>query len=106
MRVNDLIELLEYCDRRAHVSVGIATREGDVLGCPSVRFLADNGCVYLVVDQLADIDTSVRQLEGVESSGISLHDYECPQIFGKHLILLAKQDDNGEPCNLADAASS
>jgi hypothetical protein len=103
MNVNDLIELLEYCDRRVPVSVGLATAHGDVVTCDQVRLIAERDRVFLVVDGFPEVAGLACEMAGMKTGEVSRADYDCPQIFGQRLILLKKPELVGGPPETPEA---
>jgi len=97
MQVNDLIEFLEYCDRKAPVSVGLAAPDGEVVTCSEVRFLQDEGRVYLIVDDFPKIAAFACKLAKMPSGDVSRSEYDSPQVFGKQLLLLRRDAADAPP---------
>jgi hypothetical protein len=82
MKVNDLIEFLEYSDRQALVVVGIANADGRVLVCDDVLFLKHERRVCLIVDP--------NHQSRDEAGEIRLDEYQRTQLFGHDFVLLGK----------------
>jgi hypothetical protein len=91
MQVNELMEFLEYCHPTAHVAIGIVGDGGEIDSCSNLRFLADQGRVYLVAAASSDAAGHPETKGCLEPTGIAISDYESPQIFGKHLLFVKKQ---------------
>jgi hypothetical protein len=88
MKANDLIELLEYSPARARVSVAVVGRDGRVIRHDSPLFLAQDGRVYLVIDERPESGGG----EGTPTEEIVLSECERPQLFGHRFVLLRKPD--------------
>lgn len=88
MKVNDLIEFLEYSAPRATVCVAVVDANGRVVRHDSPVFLSQEGRVYLVVDQRPE--AGGKAVEPTEE--IVLAEYESPQVFGNHFMLLPKAE--------------
>ena len=88
MKVNDLIEFLEYSAPRATVCVAVVDASGRIIRHDSPVFLSHDGRVYLVVDQRPEAGGKA----GEPAEEIVLADYESPQVFGNHFMLLPKVD--------------
>ena len=86
MKVNDLIEFLEYSAPRATVCVAVVDASGHIVRHDSPKFLSYEGRVYLVVDQRPEAAAN----PGEPAEEIVLEDYESPQVFGNHFMLLSK----------------
>lgn len=82
MKVNDLIEFLEYSDRQASVVVGLVSEDGRVLVCNDVQFLKQESRVCLIVDP----ENQSRD----EAGEIRLAEYQLTQLFGHEFVLLGK----------------
>jgi hypothetical protein len=85
MKVNNLIEFLEYSDRQASVVVGIVGADGQVHACNEILFLNHENRVYLIVDPA---DQSSEDSE--RKDWIRVADFERPQLFGQNCVLLPK----------------
>jgi hypothetical protein len=88
MKVNDLIEFLEYCAPRASVCVAVIDANGHLVRYDSPLFLSHDGSVSLVVDQRPDASGKA----GEPAEEILLSNYESPQVFGNRFMLLPKAD--------------
>ncbi len=85
MKVNDLIEFLEYSDRRAPVVVGIVGQDGSVSMYGEVLFLQQEQRVCLIVDPAHQ---SARATEAEDA--IQLAEFDRTQLFGHDFVLLQK----------------
>lgn len=88
MKVNDLIELLEYSPATAPVCVAVVGADGRVRHHGGPWFLARERGVCLVVDERAEAAEGGE----VAAAEIALSDYERPQLFGHRFVLLPKPD--------------
>ena len=88
MKVNDLIELLEYSPAKAPVSVAVVGGDGRVTRHDSPWFLTHDGRVYLVVDERPESGGGA----GTPAGEIVLSAYERPQLFGHQFVLLRRTD--------------
>ena len=88
MKVNDLIEFLEYSPCRVPVSVAVVGQDGTVIRHDAPLFLMRDDRVYLVVDQRPNADDT----EGTPANEIVLSEYERPQLFGHQFVLLRKSE--------------
>ena len=86
MKVNDLIEFLEYSPCQAPVSVAVVGPDGTVMRHDAPLFLMGEERVYLVIDQRSEVNESV----GTPTEEITLSDFERPQLFGHQFMLLHK----------------
>ena len=94
MKVNDLIEFLEYSPARAEVAVVVVGPDGQAVRHDSPLFLAEGDRVYLVIDQRTVTDGT----PGTSFAERGLSDYERPQLFGHRYVLLPKADHAAVRC--------
>ena len=85
MKVNDLVEFLEYSDRNSPVMVGIVREDGSVSTCADVLFLKQENRIYLIVEPAHQL-TSANDLLDADQ----LAEFERTQLFGDNFVLLRK----------------
>lgn len=88
MKVNDLIELLEYSPATAPVCVAVVGADGRVRHHGGPWFLAHERGIYLVVDERAGAEEG----GGMPAAEIALSEYERPQLFGHRFVLVSEPD--------------